>query len=46
MGFIFYANYVRLILEGGFSLIVLQRARTLMQARAEAVRAIRERNDS
>jgi|HubBroStandDraft_2_1064218.scaffolds.fasta_scaffold212206_2 hypothetical protein len=46
MGFIFYANYVRLILEGGFSLMLLQRARTLMQARPEEVRASRERNDS
>ncbi len=46
MGFIFYANYLRLILEGGFSLMLLQRARTMMQARNEAVRASRERNDS
>jgi hypothetical protein len=43
MGFIFYANYMRLILEGGFSLMLLQRARTLMQARAAAVS---ERTDS
>ena len=41
MGFIFYANYVRLILEGGFSLMLLQRARTIMKAAA-----VRERIDS
>jgi hypothetical protein len=43
MGFIFYANYVRLILEGGFSLVLLQRARTLMNAKTALVR---ERIDS
>ncbi len=31
MGFLFYANYVRLILEGGFSLILLERARSIMK---------------
>jgi hypothetical protein len=41
MGFVFYANYVRLILEGGFSLILLQRARTLMKTAV-----VRERIDS
>jgi len=41
MGVVFYANYVRLILEGGFSLILLQRARTLMKTAV-----VRERTDS
>jgi hypothetical protein len=41
MGFVFYANYVRLILEGGLSLVLLQRARTLMKTAV-----VRERIDS
>jgi hypothetical protein len=41
MGFVFYANYVRWILEGGFNLVLLQRARTLMKTAV-----VRERIDS
>jgi hypothetical protein len=32
MGILFYANYMRLILEGGFSLVLLERARSIMKA--------------
>jgi hypothetical protein len=31
MGFVFYARLVRLILEGGYSIILLERARALMK---------------
>jgi hypothetical protein len=34
MGFLFYANFVRLVLEGGYSLVLLERARAFMKTAA------------
>jgi hypothetical protein len=34
MGFVFYANIVRLVLEGGYSLVLLERARAFMKTSA------------
>jgi hypothetical protein len=34
MGFVFYARFVRLILEGGYSMFLLERARALMMKTA------------
>jgi hypothetical protein len=31
MGFLFYANFVRLVIEGGYRHILVERARTFMK---------------
>ncbi len=31
MGFLFYANFVRFVIEGGFRQILVERARTFMK---------------
>jgi hypothetical protein len=32
MGFLFYANFVRFVLEGGYTYVLMERARVWMKA--------------